>query len=246
MKESGWIYRVGDEEKGPFTLEEITHKLQEGEIDEETLVKGGGFVDWKHLKEVKELNVDFLDPHPPVKKPELEERDREKEETMKRWTRPWVRFWARMIDYSLFTLLLLAFFKVFNLYPYSVPIYIHPTLMTLVWVFVEAGLYTTWGTTPGKWFLATHVECEDGSRPTYCVGLARSFCVWWLGFGAALPVIAIITSIVANVKLSNNGITTWDKMYHYNVIHKKIGFIRTFATVVYFLLYASVFSELIP
>ncbi|MDX8431244.1 MAG: RDD family protein [Candidatus Algichlamydia australiensis] len=234
MTEKSWYYRRGEEEVGPFGLEELAKKLDEGEIDAETYVKSTTQPEWVHIKEVKELNIEFLDPHPPVTKPEIANRDYPEEERSKRWTRPWIRFWARMLDYSLISYFLF-FLSGITQIPFALvaPMYI-PFVGTLLWVFIEALFLSTWGRTPGKWLFRICIHMEGGGKPSYRQALARSFGVWWMGLGAALPIISIITMIVANVKLSNLGETSWDRLYNFEVEHKKIGFFRTFIAILYF------------
>lgn len=179
---------------------------------------------------------EFLDPHPPVTKPELEDRNVIAEESLKKWTRPWIRFWARMIDYSLLYLffwfaLAIADISLGLAYPWLFPFF-----LSFVWIFIESSLLVTWGTTPGKWFLKTKLAKENGEKPSYRDALKRSVAVWFLGFGAGVPFVSILTSIVANVKLSNSGKTTWDRNYHFEVHHKRIGYWRTFITVIFFII----------
>lgn len=189
---------------------------------------------------------EFLDPHPPVTKPELEERDIEAEENQKKWTRPWVRFWARMIDYSLLYLLFWFILAIADIslglaYPWLFPFF-----LTFIWVFIESLLLSTWGTTPGKWFLKTKLLKEKEEKITYRDALTRSLAVWFLGFGAGIPFVWIVTSIVANVKLSNSGKTTWDRNFHFEVRHKRIGYWRTFVTVIFFIIVLAFINQSIP
>ena len=245
MTEKSWYYRRGEEELGPFALEEITKKIDTGEVDPETFVRSSNHPEWVHSKEVKELNVEFLDPHPPITKPESESRDYPHEEQQKKWTRPWIRFWARMLDYSFVTYLLVFLSNLLNIPLVFVSPMYFPFVGTFFWVFLEALLLSTWGSTPGKWLFRIYVHTDEGKKPTYRQALARAFGVWWMGLGAALPIISLITMIVANVKLSNLGKTSWDRIYNFEVEHKKIGFWRTFLGVLYFVFLFSFYVQML-
>lgn len=151
--------------------------------------------------------------------------------------RPWVRFWARMIDYTLFfscTWLLADIFFGFS------PLFAHSLfwmILIFLWAFIESAFLSAFGKTPGKWLLKTSVYLKDRQKLSYSEALNRSFSVWWLGFGAGVPVLSWITMIVAAVKLSNIGVCSWDKRCQTTVYHEKIGVFRTLSVIFYFLLY---------
>ena len=64
--------------------------------------------------------------------------------------RPWVRFWARYVDYYLFASVIGAAYgfvdpSIFNFDRNEKQVAVF--LVFFAWVFVEAGLLSTWGTT---------------------------------------------------------------------------------------------------
>ena len=132
--------------------------------------------------------------------------------------RPWVRYWARMIDYSLFTLVLGFLFDYFYQGLRPIPPF-GGFFILFFWIFVETVLVALWGTTPGKWILKIQVRDQKYQRLTFSNALNRSFSVWWRGVGAGIPVISLITMIVAGIKLSNNGETSWDSGKKYRICH---------------------------
>ena len=147
--------------------------------------------------------------------------------------RPWVRFWARIFDYQLF-ILIFGLFVFYTAGPELAVSFSMPIVAIFLWTFVETFLLATCGYTPGKWLLKVTVRNEDGSKLSFRKALQRSFSVWWLGYGAGIPVINVITMIVACVKLSNLKTTTWDKHGHFRVTHDKIGFFRIAIVVLFF------------
>ncbi|HEY9511376.1 MAG TPA: hypothetical protein VIQ48_02260, partial [Rhodanobacter sp.] len=60
------------------------------------------------------------------------------------------------------------------------------------------------------------------------------FKVWWRGLGIGFPVASLITLIVAHGKLTENGITSWDKDDGFIVVHEHIGWARVTLALVAF------------
>lgn len=151
--------------------------------------------------------------------------------------RPWVRYWARMFDVALFGLVF--GFILAMLYPLA---FIEPhseeilTLLILFfWVFIEAGLLSVFGTTPGKKLFKITLIKEGKHGFNFSDGVSRSLKVWWRGLGIGVPLITMITMIVAYSKLKNNQRTTWDADEGVIVQHGKIGFFRVvFALALFF------------
>ncbi|MCH9613155.1 MAG: hypothetical protein SP1CHLAM54_01510 [Chlamydiia bacterium] len=156
----------------------------------------------------------------------------------KQKARPWVRFWARIVDYFIFGIICGV---IIGLLDIPTPAYNQPWLgmcVIFLWVFVEAILISTWGSTPGKALMHCHVRRTDGTKLSFLSALNRSFSVWWLGVGAGIPIVSVITMIVACVKLSNLHVTTWDRTGHTVVEHKKVGFWRTIVVIAIMIVFA--------
>lgn len=152
--------------------------------------------------------------------------------------RPWVRYWARWLDCMIFAV---AVGIVFSDY---VPTneWVAGFVIVLAWLPVEAALLSTWGTTPGKWLLATEVRTEAGDVPGFLVALRRSLDVWVRGLGLGLGIISLFTCIAAYRRLKETRTTAWDATAQTVVRHHGIGaaqvalaalFIVGFAYVVY-------------
>lgn len=235
MDKAVWFYKRGEEKEGPVSHRELQELLDQGKIDASTKVWTESLGEWRPISELEHFNMPTLDDAPTIVIEKEAEYLRETGADTVRG-RPWVRYWARMIDYSLFTLVIGILFG----YPYlgfrpMPPFWGIPILF--VWIFVETALVTLWGTTPGKWLLKTQVRDQKYQRLTFSNALNRSFSVWWMGVGAGLPIISLITMIVAGLKLSNNGVTSWDRQEKYRVCHEKIGIARCVIVVLYFLCY---------
>lgn len=175
--------------------------------------------------------------------------------------RPWVRFFARVTDFTLL------------IYFLAIPVYVFfPTLPSLLYglfirallVFVESYLLSEWGTTPGKWLLKTTVTDLSGNKLSYKDALSRSLAVWLKGDALGIPVFESVANAIAYQKLVNDNSTTWDRQEDYDkradecktggcfsppkkyiVLHEPLDFARTSATVLIFVgsILLSMFSE---
>ena len=160
--------------------------------------------------------------------------------------RPWVRFWARVLDINLFIVItsiiviIALFIILFN--PGVFKSRVSVILLVLFflffwlffWMFFEAFLLSTVGTTPGKWLLKTRVLTSSGGKPAFSTALFRTFKVCWRGMGLGIPIVTLITHIVAYNRLEKNGVTSWDKDAGLVVVHERIGVIRTLVVILIF------------
>jgi len=83
--------------------------------------------------------------------------------------------------------------------------------------------------------LRVRVSNKDGSNLVFGHALSRSFGVWIKGLGTGLiPLVTLITCLFAHGRLSNTGVTTWDRDGRFKVTHRKVGIMRTLITVAIF------------
>ena len=152
--------------------------------------------------------------------------------------RPWVRFWARTLDYSVFGLIGIIVVAMINPEISKIPSsQVDRSLSIIVpfmWIFIESFLLCTWGATPGKWLLRTYVRNANGQKLNYVAAFKRSMNVWVRGLILGLPLICVVGEIAAYNELINKGITSWDKSGSFVVTHKKIGLWRVLVTVLFF------------
>jgi uncharacterized RDD family membrane protein YckC len=133
--------------------------------------------------------------------------------------RPWFRYLARRVDYQIITFLAIAI-----PYPSTFPAGLYPLMVSmillLIWVFVEAALLASWGTTPGKWLLGITVRTAEGEKLTYRAALQRSLAVWSLGLACGFTPITYLTLCNAAADLTSFGVTSWDQKGGYVVTHE--------------------------
>lgn len=148
-------------------------------------------------------------------------------------THPWRRFFARTVDFLTggMTVLLMFSLVLGFVFPSIVPEYL--TLMDnniaagfityALWVPIEAMFISGIGTTPAKWVFGIRIVDRDDKRLTYKKALHRTTGVWALGEGLGIPVVTLITRIVAYRQLTREGITVWDEEIGSVVLHSPWG-----------------------
>lgn len=149
--------------------------------------------------------------------------------------RPWVRYWARMVDLSLYSIVAGILLEEF--FPTAVKGRTNEFGVTLLllftWIFVESNLLAVTGTTPGKALFRIHLRLQGSESIPFLNAFYRSLRVWWRGWGAGFPLISLFTLFHAESALSSDGITSWDRDGGFIVRHEKIGVVRTAVAVVF-------------
>ena len=141
--------------------------------------------------------------------------------------RPWVRYWARYFDITLFGfvyILIAALFFPLNFF--KIWDYILEFTTPLFWIFFESIMLVLLGTTPGKFILNTRLLVTNDKEINITQALSRSFKVWWRGLGIGVPIIALFTQIVSYSNLKKTGKTHWDRATGFDVEHGEIGVMR--------------------
>lgn len=138
--------------------------------------------------------------------------------------RPWRRYFARAIDTVIAIALALLFLLLVR------PDYIVDDpegtgiaiFALFCWIFVEAILLSAYGATPGKAILATSVQASTGRNPRLAQALSRSVRVWFFGLGLGFPIITFVTMLAGYIRLSKNGVTSWDEATALTVVHRPL------------------------
>ncbi|MDA1305418.1 MAG: RDD family protein [Nitrospirae bacterium] len=105
-------------------------------------------------------------------------------------------------------------------------------LTAFIWVPLEAIFLSTYGTTPGKWFLRTTVKDFNGNILTFKQALRRSLYVWSWGYGIGFYYATLVGMLFSYLDLKDKGATRWDKDGGFEISHEKIcvrrGVLTTF------------------
>lgn len=155
--------------------------------------------------------------------------------------RPWVRYWARMLDVLVFSLPSGVVIGVFwpELIASSDPgsDWALGLIILLVWAFVEPLCLSVFGTTPGKTLFRISLRLRSGQKLDYSAALARSLKVWLRGMGMGLPLVSLFTLIRAYGKLKRGGSTSWDIDWGFEVVHRPVGVGRTLVGIAFFVIF---------
>lgn len=152
-------------------------------------------------------------------------------------TRPWVRYWAKYLDLTLFGMISGGILGLlFPDYILGVNQYALGIEIAFLYIFVEPILLSEFGTTFGKWLLKIKLSLNSGEKITYSKAFKRSFKVWWRGLALNVPLISLVTHFIAYDKLVRNGATSWDLDEGFEVTHEKIGWLRISTVVILFVL----------
>lgn len=151
--------------------------------------------------------------------------------------RPWIRFWARFIDYIVWGVIVGFILGLLEgagaisnqtILDLTNPL-IFGILIASTWAFVEPPVIAAFGTTIGKVFLRvklSHQSNEILSKVDLGALYKRSLAVWLKGMGIGLPLVSMITQLVGYRNLNSHGETSWDRDYGFAVSHGRIGYVR--------------------
>ncbi len=222
-----WHYVQDGQSVGPIPESEMLRMLGEGRLGADTLVWTESMTDWTPAGRL-ELFHNQLAALPLVVAPPtttLRQRAESARAQGVRQVRPWVRYFARTADFWICGFLVGVVTGIAGLAS-DIPQIVFGLVIPFLWIFIEALLLSTCGTTPGKWLFSTWVSDAMGNRLSFSNALSRAFSVWFMGLGLGLPIVNFITLIVSYVKLKNQGITSWDREGRYAVIHEGLSAVR--------------------
>lgn len=214
---------VQGSQSGPHTQFEIIDRIRDGGLKGDELVWKKGDSDWKPLKQVVEfegywpLTAEVIAKAEQARSLARTELDR---------PQPWLRFWARMVDYTWFYLIFMMFLGavlpqeklawVVKLILAHAPV---GSVIYLLFVPVEAWMLSRRGTTPGKALLRIQVCRKGGGFPSYRQALMRSLLVFIRGYALGLELISLFAMSWARARLLRQGSTSWDEATGLRVEH---------------------------
>ena len=173
--------------------------------------------------------------------------------------RPWVRFFARMIDYyifsMLFSLLITLLFPDFMEqmsqmlvqqttgensgsanYQSLLFILLFRVAVTFIWVFIEAYTISKFGTTFGKNLLGTKVLDVNGELLPPDRAMKRSYSVWIKGMGCGFALISWLTMLLGYQALKRDGLNSWDEENQSRVVHRSFSTTRILIILAFFII----------
>lgn len=235
-----WYYVQEGQRVGPVSEPELAKLFESGQLAPGTLVWTSELKEWAAARDVEGL-IPTADTAPPLPLSASSVEPNtlaSQSEPSGEQVRPWVRYWARMLDFFLFSFLgglVLAFVYEPAL---EMPDILFGILLLFAYALVEPAMLAGWGTTPGKALLRIRLRNSDGSKLSYADGLSRAFKVLIRGQGIGLPLVALFTQIYAYKRLTKQRITSWDEEGDFDVSHQVIGTGRIILTLLIFMAFA--------
>ncbi len=214
---------INGTQSGPHTQFDIIGMIRDGALKGDELVWQQGMTGWMPIKNVTDFDGYWPITEEVIAKAEnamliaRSELDR---------PRPWLRFWARIIDYLWFTVTIWmiiglalpqsALDWLVRLYFKGAPL--DPVIL-LLFVPVEAWMLSRRGTTLGKALLRVQVCRLDGTLPSYKQAIQRSLLVFVKGFAMGLFLLSLFTMSFSRARLLQRGTTSWDETTELRVEH---------------------------
>lgn len=142
-------------------------------------------------------------------------------------TKPFFRFLARILDYSLFyTLFLLPLFFT-SLLDDDLAHIICVMLIPLFWIPFETLFISLIGTTPGKTLFGIHIRDTHNKKLSLKTSFKRALFTWIKGFGLNLPILNIVLGVRQFNTIKTKGKSSIDQELNVNVYQKKRRSLRT-------------------
>ncbi len=243
-----WFYGKGGDPIGPHTPSEMRELFASGDLEARDLVWTEGMENWAEAR-----TLDFLRPGPPSSQPPAHEetdiprpiettdepdlapprRDfspraflRAEVQKEGSQVRPWVRYFARMIDITVGQTFIFMTSGNLDLLHNLPTMPKHVMYFLFGWVLIETCLMSTWGTTPGKWLMKIQVTDAQGRKLEMTQAFRRSLQVWIRGMGMGIPILSLITLMMSHGRLVQDGSTRWDQLGNLKVVHGRFTFRR--------------------
>ncbi len=218
-----WYYSEANEQRGPVDEADLKQLLESRTLPAASLVWSENMPSWVPANSLSEFA-----PSPyaaPAAEPTTEH-DWSGYVPSGPQVRPWIRYWARTLDFVLFSVLLGSILGV--VYPdfLEIPDAYFGMIALVAYVFFEPVMLATFGTTPLKALFRVRIRNHDGSRLSYPTALVRTLKVWLRGLGLGIPLISLFTHISSYNRLTNKGITSWDAEGGFVVSHKDVAWWR--------------------
>jgi uncharacterized RDD family membrane protein YckC len=151
------------------------------------------------------------------------------------YPRPFVRFFAKAIDFSIYYALIdlisylfkpVILFLIYTLSFYDTSsVIIMPYLLgSFLLFFFEAFVTYYFGNSLGRYFFNFKLVSQNGNALSFPQHVKRSFYLYVAGFG--FIIFSLVTNIYWFIQLIEKNTTFWDKSADTKVIHYKINILK--------------------
>lgn len=134
---------------------------------------------------------------------------------------PWRRYFARSLDFYLYSLLWYAFWELVlrrsSLQMGTAGQILHTLMAMVLMLALEPLLLRRFGATLGKWVFGLRLENDDGGRPDYWAGLGRTFFVLQKGLCFQIPIASLVYQIKSYKRCKAGEPQPWDEGFRYTI-----------------------------
>ncbi len=218
-----WEYIDAHGARAPIEGRDLLAGIASGRLSAATLVRRAGRRRWREAGLTGAFDTALYPPTAFGALPEYDAPDQAVRARTYPRARPWVRLWARLVDLALFGALVRYLVEVALWRPQAAGELAIGLATVMGWLVIEAVALAAVGTTPGKALLKVKVRRRDGRLLDFPGSLNRAFDVWLKGLGMGLPVVVIVTELLAYRRLTRTGVTSWDESGDVLVSHGRIG-----------------------
>lgn len=256
---------IGGAKQGPYSIFKVGDLLASGEITPETLAWHRELPGWIPVRDVPALEVIFgrdrdRKPEPPplpeVSPPHAQElagaplpaieTSMPSLDRTGLQSRPFLRFWARMFDYMVVSVIVFQasdvsipqqipgenFAELFNRYltemqkPEALVLARTLFFALIGWHLIEAVLIHLFATTPGKALFGLRVTTTAGEKVPMLPSLGRSFFVYVMGVGFYQFPFIVIGMVFSFFRMTSTGKCLWDQQLKLHVDNPPLGVVR--------------------
>ncbi|MCZ7593445.1 MAG: RDD family protein [Kiritimatiellae bacterium] len=205
-----WFYLRENNQIGPVPENELLALFQSGQLTPTTMVWTQELKEWARATDIENLVPKELTPPPPPIPP-ARPSTFHTPQTATNQIRPWIRYWARILD--TYSAALVLGFVIGIVYPPAAEWneLLFGMALLFAYCFIEPIWFAILGTTPGKALLAIDVRTESGERLAFTNALTRNLNIWFYGWGMGFPLVPLFTLLRAYNNLTQKKITTWDR-----------------------------------
>jgi uncharacterized RDD family membrane protein YckC len=253
--DTNWHYsETGEHSHGPLSIEDLGRVLSTNPRSDTFFVWSPGMSDWARAGSVADLRRYFRESAPPPLRatPSVGFATTTARSAISTKLHPWRRYFARMID--LYSFILVFFFFLGIVFPELFAAdrtsgrqseYVYAFIGVAAYSIFETFCLNVFGTTFGKLIYGIRVTSKVDTQITFTVALKRSLAVWVRGMGLGIPIVTLVTLVVAYRTLLKDGQTTWDRDFNLVLRHRQLSGLRWFGVAAVWFLLLSIYAVLI-
>lgn len=209
FRQTIWFYILNNQQEGPIGEAEIVNKFNKGILNANTLVWCKDMVDWERAEALDVFKDLFLQPPPVIKPPKIPSDLNISNNSFSKG-RPWLRYLAKMLDYSIYSIILGLILII--IYPglFEIPEAIFAFIIFVLCGIIDALILAAFGNSIGRAILKIKIRRVDGKTLRIFQTFKRNLSLSVFGLGLGIPLFSIATQYFSFIELQKNGDSKWD------------------------------------